>query len=145
MVSPREVAILTKPFQEIIGKDLFADAVALAAQVFDVLVANGGLLHPGQEGLHPGVDAVPGLMAAIVGIAAEEVVKLHIHLVQAGSEVELGHGQLVLIRKENAFGYGTASIMHGSPQTRLTMRSDWIHLQGNLPQIHTDGKQMGHG
>ena len=113
---PGEVAVTAKPVQKVVGEDLLADAVALAAQILDILVADSGLLHPGQEGLQAGVDAIAGLVAAVVGIAAEEVVKLDIHLVQAGPEIELGHGELVLIREEDAFGNGTASVMHVSPQ-----------------------------
>ena len=97
-----EMAVLCQPGEEIVGKDAPARAVALAAQIVEVLGAEAHVLHPVHQPLQAGVDAVAGLVAAIVGIAPEEVVELDNRFVQTHAVVELGHGQLVLVGEKNA-------------------------------------------
>ena len=61
-------------------------------------------LHPAQQRGQAGVDAVAGLMRAVIRIGAEEMVKLHNPFVQPHVEIQLGHGELVLIGEKDAFG-----------------------------------------
>jgi hypothetical protein len=63
-----------------------------------------GTQDPVQKPLQAGVDAIASLVRAIVGIAPEKVVELHLLLMQTGPIVELGHGKLVLIGEQNALG-----------------------------------------
>jgi hypothetical protein len=86
--------------------------VALSAQVVDILIANASFLHPIQQPLQPGVDAISGLMGAIIGITAKEMIELCRLFMHAHSVVELGHGKLVLIGKQYAFSHKAIGWFH---------------------------------
>jgi hypothetical protein len=92
-----EMAVGAQPGQEIVAEDAFAGRAALAAQKGDVRVGRVGLLHPVDQPLQARVDAIAGLVRAIVGVAAEEVLELRRSLVQPQAKIELGHGELVLV------------------------------------------------
>ena len=72
-----EVAVGAQPVEEVIVEDALRRRAALTAQIRDVFVAAARGLHPLQQRFEPGVDAVPGFVRAVVGIAAEEVLELH--------------------------------------------------------------------
>ncbi len=61
-------------------------------------------IQPVGQGFQPGIDAVTGLMDAVIGGAAEEMIELGIDLMESKLEIKLGHGQLVLIGEEDAAG-----------------------------------------
>ncbi len=69
----------------------------MAAQILQVAGAEVRLLHPVQQPLQPGVDAVAGLVLVVVGVAAEVMVKLHFQFMQPHAVVELRHRELVLV------------------------------------------------
>ena len=60
--------------------------------------------HPIQQPLQPGVDAIAGLMGAIVGVMAEKVVELRQLLMQAHAVVKLSHSELILVGEQNTLG-----------------------------------------
>ena len=107
-----EVAVGAQPVEKVVVEDALARRTALAAQILDVFVAEARGLHPLQQRFEPGVDAVPGLVRAVIGIAAEEVLELHDGFVQALAEVQLRHGELVLIGEQDAFGGGVIEWVH---------------------------------
>ena len=103
-MQPLKRKIVLEPFQKRFIEQGFANAVFLAAQIGDIFFSEMRFLHPVTQPFQPGVNAVAGLVTTVVGITAEEVIELGTHLVQAGAKVNLCHGKLVLIRKQNTFG-----------------------------------------
>jgi hypothetical protein len=82
-VQPAKVAVRGEIGEKIVGEELLAGAVAMAAQVVDVGGAEMGVLHPVDQPGQPGVDAVAGAVLVIVRVAPEVVVELHFLLVHA--------------------------------------------------------------
>ena len=73
----------------------------MAAQVGDIFIAEMRVLHPAQQPFEPGADAVAGLVRAVVGIVAKEVLEVGAPLVQPGPEIDLGHRELVHVGEED--------------------------------------------
>ena len=76
----------------------------MGSQEFDLVRVESGRGQPVEKRPHPGRDGIAGLMAAVVGIAAEEVLESGSMLVKALAEVDLAHRELVLICEEDVPG-----------------------------------------
>ena len=76
-----------QPGQKVILKDRSSCPARLPAQVLGILATEARSPHPVQEPLHSRVDAVSRLVGTVIGVAAEEVIELHLLLVQAHPEV----------------------------------------------------------
>ncbi len=96
-----EGPIRAQPLKEIVVEKLPPCAVLLPPEIRQILVPDVRGAHPVQEPVQPGVDAVTGLVRAVVRVAPEEVIKLRTLLVQSHPVVELRHRQLVLIGIKN--------------------------------------------
>ena len=127
-----EVAVGAQPVEEVVVEDALARRTALAAQILDVFIATARGLHPLQERFESGVDAVPGLVRAVIGIAAEEVLELHDGFVQALAEVQLRHGELVLIGEQDAFGGGVIEWVH-----KLSIRRAALRVKHKTSEVFT--------
>ncbi len=94
-----EAAVLVQPIEEIVIESPLPCCVVLAAQQPEVRVCEVGLLHPVQQRVEAGEDGIACLMTAVVRVAAEVVVELRLPLVEPPTEVQLRHGELVLVRE----------------------------------------------
>ena len=110
-----ERAVVLQPGQKVVAKKPVAGLAPLAAQMCNVLVADMCLLHPVQQPLQPGVDAVARLVAAIVRVFPEKMIELGITFVQAITIVELGHRKLVLVGVKDAFRSMALARFHLAP------------------------------
>jgi len=121
-----KAAVGAQPCQKILVKEALAAAPGLAAQVVDVIDREVRLAHPVEQPLQPGADAVAGFVRAIVRVAAEEMVKLDMLLMQPVAIVKLRHGELIEIGEENALGNALFSLDHGSIPFGLPVYCDLI-------------------
>ena len=102
--------------EKIVGEELLARPGALGTEMGEIFGAEMGLAHPLNQPSETSTDAVAGPVQAIVGIAAEEMVKLGRPFVQALAKIELGHAQLVLISEEDALGSASFVCSHRVPR-----------------------------
>ena len=91
-----------EPGAERVVEQALAATAAMAAQGRDVdrSGVDGG--RPRGERSEAGRHAVAGLVVAVVGVAAEEVLEAHPAVLHARAEVQLGHRQLVGVGAEDA-------------------------------------------
>ena len=80
----------------------------------EILVGKACRLHPVEEPLQTGTDAVASCMQPIVGVAPEEVIELDQMLMETLAKVELGHAQLILVGEEDALSYALLCCSHGA-------------------------------
>src|SRR6266496_1200208 len=70
------------------------------------------LAHPVEQPFKPGVDAIARLVRAVIRVAPEVVIELHIPLMQPGVKIDLSHRELVLVSEKYALGDWTVGRFH---------------------------------
>ena len=136
MRSDTEVEV-GEPRAERVVEQALAATAAMAAQGADVdrSGVDGG--RPRGERSEAGRHAVAGLVVAVVGVAAEEVLEAHTAVVHARAEVQLGHRQLVGVGAEDAAPQRPGS--HGRtlrPSVRAVLRR---YLEGMTERVFERG------
>ncbi len=97
----REVEV-GEPAQEVVAEQRLTRGAAVPPQRLQVGVGGVRVGHPLGERRHPGGHAVPGLVPSVVRVAAEEVLKTGRAVGQSSPEVQLRHGQLVEVGRQDA-------------------------------------------
>ena len=78
--------------------------VLQVAQILDLVILEISFGDPIHECFQTSVDAITGLMDAVIGVGTEEIIELSGGFVDAQAMVNLRHGQLVKISKKHTFG-----------------------------------------
>ena len=74
------------------------------AQIINLGVLEVGFGNPIHEGFQSGVDAVAGLVDAVIGVGTEEIIELGSRLMDAHTVINLRHGELVKVGEEHTLG-----------------------------------------
>ena len=88
------------------------EKTSVCTQVIEILLTKSYIPHPVGQPFKTGHDTVTRFVDAVIRIITEEKIKLRWFLVHAHVVVKLGHGELVLIGEENAFGGGFVWFVH---------------------------------
>jgi hypothetical protein len=97
-----EITVLGEPIEKATIEPRRTKNRPLTCQQRDLLPAESDGLHPPEQPAETCGHTESGLMSPVIGVSAKEVVELGSPLRQAFLPVELGHGQLVLVRFQDA-------------------------------------------
>ena len=144
----RKISIRLEPLEELRSEPGSARSIGLGGNHVEVCCGECDRRHPIQERLEAGRDAVARLVPPVVRIATEEHVELGGPLVQAVLEVELGHGELVLIGEEDPLGISW-EVVH-VPHARAPGRSTGaMHMRSpprrQVPDREARSRRTGAG